>query len=73
MDVLLDFGLDVEVRYVCETAFSCVFDTQQGREDEVLNADFLCHVGNILALGLLNIRIGAFPVVCDEEDGVRAL
>lgn len=39
----------------------------------MLNTGFLGHVGDVLALGALGVRVCGLPVVGDEKDRVRVL
>lgn len=72
LDVFFDLGLAVKVRDVGQAAVGDLCDVDQRGEDDVLDSLFFGGIGDILALGDLDAWGGVLPVVCHEEDGVRA-
>ena len=66
-DVLLNVRLAVEMRNIDQPTLGLLLDMVNRGEDEIGNADFLGHVGHVLALGVLNVAIDSFPVIGDEK------
>lgn len=72
-DVLLSVGLSVEMRNMDKSAVGGLGDVQERGKDDVRNTSFLGCICNVLSLSNLNLRVHGFPVVGNEEYGVRSL
>jgi hypothetical protein len=66
-------NLAIKVRKMSETPFTSLLDIGQRRKYQVRNTKGLANIGNVLALGIFDIRIQDFPVICDQENNVGAL
>jgi hypothetical protein len=69
-NVLLDLSLAIKVRHMGQATSADFGDAQERGEDEVLYANFLGYIGDVLALADFGRGVSCLPVVCHEENSV---
>jgi hypothetical protein len=68
-DVLLHLRFLVKMGYMFEPTARCLGDIEQGGKDQMLDANFFCCVGHVLAMHQFRICTGSAPGWSgDKED-----